>query len=167
MNSPTISDDEPERNLTEALDAYWKRFFTGTSIQLGARAVKLPVVDILFNQTTPPQPSTRPQIHTIISDIGHGEHRTNATDSLHRRPVTLTIYVRTSAPGQGSNTADFECRRVADAVRQLFDRSERLQLSAAGILNARCRKGPVPIPTPGVQTRMIIATAILTYRVTE
>lgn len=165
MNPLPISSHETERSLTELLNAFWKSYFTGSEVIIGTQPVTLPRADIIFNQSAPDQPGAAPQIHTVLSDLEEGEMRTSATQFLHRRKATLTIYVRAVSPQNGGSDAEFECRRVADAIRQLFERSSRVSLAKSGILNPRVRKGPVPLQTPGIHTRMLIATATLSYTV--
>lgn len=161
LNSPALNALEPERALQESLYAFVRAFFTGSAITLQGQTVTLPLCDILFNQTQAPQPSGKPQIHFVFTEQANTQHQIGV-QALVRSAVQITAYVRSSIPSK-ENESDHLCRRVASALKLIFE-TERRALGQKGIRNVRVRRGPTVLPSPLIQTRMLVLTAALEYR---
>ena len=103
-------------------------------------------------------------IHWQFSDIRSTERMESQTSKLITVDFLSTVYVRTVASNK-ANKADFDCRRVADLLRALVQSPERHRLNQAGIHHIRLQRGPVPIPVSGYQSRMLVITGQLQYRI--
>lgn len=152
-----ITQQESERALQEILVEFLGRFFTGSPVTIAGAETTLPACDFFFGQQEVPQPAGKPQIHIVLANRVRKKQANGASD-LSRETVTLTHYARSSQSGK----AQFESRRVADALLQIYE-SEHYLLGQVNVRNAKVLRGPTPIPTPLVKTHMLVVTAVLHF----
>ncbi len=165
LSSSAISQQEPERKAVELLNEFYKLFFCNAPVDIAGVSVTLPHVDLYFGVASPAQPAQKPQIHTFFSDWKPDAGWTGET-KLTRAAVNMQIYVRAVQPFQPTSsqqTPDQISRRVADAVRQLFE-SEKIQLARKGIRNCCVRRGPKVMPMAGMSMRLLVVDAEFHYQ---
>lgn len=156
-----ISQQETERKAVELLDAFYRSFFTGTEVTVANAPITLPVCDYQFGVGTPPQHAEKPSIHTVFSDW----MERSSFDAGGRRvfvDLVMQIYVRVGTLEGPQLKSDHIARRVADAVKQIFQ-SEEYLLAQKGIHHARVKKPPSPLPFEGMAVRMLVVSAQIQY----
>jgi hypothetical protein len=170
LSSPVISADQCERRMTELLYEFYRAYFTGLPVDVGGNSRTFPALPAntailtpwLFGQM---EIKGHPDalVHTVYSDwrIMDGTLSDNA--KLIRADVVMSLFVKAQNPMQGFQSADNTSRTIADGLRQIYE-TERVALSQRGIHHAKVRRGPVPVATPGLQTRMLVVTAQLHYQ---
>ena len=164
LDSAQISSVEPERKSQELLNEWLKSYFNGNTQTISGETLDFPDLPIFFNQTALPITLEGPIIHWLFSDFRNRERMESDTIKLVTVEFIFTIYVRASASAVG-NQAEFDVRRIADLLRFIILSPERQRLSQAGIHHIRCPRGPVSVDVPGWQSRLLVVTGQLQYRV--
>jgi hypothetical protein len=175
LDSDPVSARETERGAQEILNEFYKAFFNGTAhaSQIAPTPVTFQVCDLFFNQTQLPKPGTRPQIHTVFTDVRRiagllrrgDEQWFDPTHKLVTAECDLSIFVRTANQGAQDNKTDFLCRKTADQVKEIFESQDRYALAQKGIRHPRVLRGPIPVGTVGFQVRLLIAHCQLQYKI--
>lgn len=165
LSATPISAAATERTAQEILYAFYQHFFSGAPVTLAGEQVTFPLLspaNYLFNQQQSNPAAVGAQIHTIFIDLRPTQVGNDAVTRLVQINTLLTIYVRVANPGAGLQSADFECRERADDLKRIFE-SGTQALAQLGMHNTKLRRGPLPMATPGLQTRMLIVGARLQY----
>lgn len=175
LNSDPVGARETERNAEELLNEFYKTFFNGQphTTQISPSPVTFPVCDLFFNQAQLPKLGTRPQIHTVFTDVrrivgllrGGSEQWYDRTHKLVTAECDLSIFVRVANDGAEGNEADFLCRKTADQVKEIFESQDRSALAQKGVTHPRVLRGPVPVGTIGFQARLLIVRCRLQYKI--
>jgi hypothetical protein len=167
LTHAAVSNTETERKAQEIIYAFYAFFFINTARTLAGAQVTFPALakeNYLFNQQQAQPLAAGPQIHTIFTDLRPLQIGQDNTNKLIRNNAILTIYIRVANPSDGMQSADFECRFWSDALKQIFE-SGTQALAQLGIHHTKIRRGPIPVPAAGTQTRMLVVTAQLQYTV--
>lgn len=173
LTSAQVDSVEPERKAQEILNEWLKSYFNGATHTVADVARAFPDLSgenapmpngIFFNQTELPGTLTGVIIHWIFADLRSVERMESETSKLITVDFISTVYVRGSAAAMG-NILDFNVRRVADLLRAIILSPERCRLNQAGIHRIRCPRGPIPVDVPGWQSRMLVVSGQLQYRV--
>ena len=171
LTSPAVSPDLAERKIQELLYEFFRLYFTGAPVTVGANLRTFPSLPKNTDALTHwlfgaaellGHPSA--WVHVVISDWKPEESPSSATQKLVRGSLVLAIYVRAAAPAKGFQSADQTCRTIADGIRQIFE-SEQLLLAEKDLHNMKVKRGPVPVVYPGAQSRMLMVTGQAMYRV--
>ncbi len=162
LASPAISQQETERKATELVLEFLRLWFTGNPVTIAGAATTLPPVTYHVGQSIVPQPSEFSQIH-FVQDVRPKSMLDGSDSKLVRSALTLTFQVRTSKSGDKiAGAAGFENRRLADALKQVFE-SEKKLLAQKGIHHLKVVRGPAELPSPLCLTRLLIVTGELSY----
>lgn len=166
LTSDPVSARDTELKFEEALNAFYKTFFSGAphDSQLGS-PVTFPDCDLYFNQAQLAAPAAKDQIHTVISDMRSRERWETHTTKLVFADATLSIFIRTANQGDQDNKTDHRNRKTADNVKEIFESQDRYALARCGIRHPKIQRGPAPLPTIGFQVRLIVLTCQLQYRI--
>jgi len=171
LTSAAVSPDLAERKIQELLYEFYRLYFTGVPVTVGANLRTFPslpkntdtLTHWLFGAAEllghPPA-----WVHTVISDWKPEEYPSSSTQKLVKGDLVLAIYVRAAAPAKGFQSADQTCRTIADGLRQIFE-SEQLLLAEKDLHHMKVKRGPVPVAYPGAQSRMLMVTGQAMYRV--
>jgi hypothetical protein len=165
LTSPPVSNAETERKAQEILYEFYRYWFSNVPRTLGGVTVTFPALapeNFLFNQQEAEPPATGPAIHTVLTDLRPLQQGQSSVTKLVKANALLAIYVRSRNPGTGFQSANNEARYYADALRQIFE-SGTQALAQLGVHHAKVRRGPVPMPSTGVQVSMLVVTAQLQY----
>lgn len=84
----------------------------------------------------------------------------DGTRKLLSGPFPMQVYFRMTALTQG-NREEFACRAAAAAFVELVHSRARAELAKKGMRNLRIESGPTPLGAPGMQVRLVTATADL------
>lgn len=167
LSTPPVSNSETERKTQEAFYAFYRHWFSGAPRVLAGATVTFPLLpneNYIFNQSQSVPPDKGAQVHTIFTDLRAITAGQSGATKRVTNNALFTIYVRVRNPGEGMQSADYECRLWADALRQIFE-SGTQALAQIGIHHTKIRRGPVVVPVPGLQTRMLVVSAQLQYEV--
>lgn len=169
LTSASISNDQVERGAQELLYEFMRGYFTGAPVTIGGQPRTLPLLPQntallspwLFNQQSL-LGSPDAIVHTIFNDLKPRENPQTDDQKLVRVDLTASLYVRVQNPVAGFQTADNTCRVIADGLRQIFE-SEHYNIAQKQIHHAKVRRGPKPLSTNAMQTRLLIVTMQLQY----
>ena len=162
MEASPISQHETERKAQELLHEFYGCYFTGEAVMLAGAEAILPRCDYFYAQQEVPKASEKPQIHTVFT--GWKQSGTFTGDvKLVRAGVTAQVIVRAGQPGSGGANPDHVARRVADAVRQIFE-SEKILLAQKGIRHCKVDRGPVALQMLGMSARLLVISFQLQYQ---
>lgn len=171
LTSPAISSDAAERKFQELLYEFYRIYFTGLPVTVGANLRTFPSLPKNTDTLThwlfgADQLLGHPSawVHTVISDWKPEEYHGSGTQKLVIGTLALAIYVRAAAPAKGLQSADQTCRTIADGLRQIFE-SEQLLLAEKDLHHMKVKRGPIPVAYPGAQSRMLMVTGQAMYRV--
>lgn len=175
LPTAAVANDQTEKKAQELLYSFYNYYFSGNPLTLAGQTVTFPKIEdpaalvdgksrYLFNQSQPALFGTGPQIHTIFTDLRPLSMGRSATAKTVKGNAIITIYVRVANPSTGMNSAAFESRYWADALKQIFQ-SGNQALAQLGIHKAKVARGPVPVATPAQQTNMLVITAQFQYDV--
>jgi hypothetical protein len=171
LTSAAVSTDASERKIQELLYEFYRRYFTGAPVTVGANSRTFPLLPKNTETETawlfgadqllghPPA-----WVHTVISDWRPEESEISPTQKLVTGSLVLAIYVRAATPAKGFQSADQTCRSIADGLRQIFE-SEQLLLAEKDLHHMKVKRGPIPVTYPGAQSRMLMVTGQAMYRV--
>jgi hypothetical protein len=124
LNADAVSNSETERRAQEIIYAFYNHFFSGEARTLGGESVtfkKLEPTNYIFNQQQSTNPKTGPEIHTVVTDARPMQRGNSSSTKTVVFNTILTIYVRVRNPSDGMQSADFESRFWADALKRIFE----------------------------------------------
>lgn len=165
LSAPAISRVQTERKGQEILYAFYQYWFSGQEHLLAGDQVTFPSLSnacYLFNQQSANSAPNGPQIHTVFTDLRPLLEGKSSAARLVKINAILTIYVKVANPSTGMQSADFEARLWADNLKRIFENGTQ-SLAQLGIHHVQLRRGPAPVPFPGIQARMLVVTAQFHY----